>query len=299
MTLVVLGLDALDTAQIEHFENDEFKLNSFGRMESVAHQLDWPHTGEVWPTIATGLHPREHGITMSGESQWNNPLIEFASKFTGRLPNNVRGRLGRIATKTTGADWRIAETNAATIFDAPGRVVHDWPGVYRSVVLERVWKTINHANDESIPEAQFDRDLMGVAAEQFGWVREMLDHNVSLVATHCHLLDASGHAYRFNEDHYRRFYDKAAKYVQEIRDAMRPGDEMLILSDHGMRTAWLDDEPIGVHSWRAVSASTSDNRPESVFEVKEWVEEHIVDIDQDETAVDLPEDHLRELGYIE
>lgn len=300
MTLVLIGLDALDVAQVDHYGIDTFRLRDWGEMESVSHQLDWPHTGEVWPTVATGLHPTEHGITMSGESEWDNLILELGSKFTGHLPNNVRGRLGRAAKRTTGADWHIAYTDAETMFDAPGRMVHNWPGVHRNDVLEYVWKEIDHANDRSIPEQQFDAELTGIAASQFGYVLEMLDRGVPLAATHVHMLDAAGHAYRFNEEHYRTFYERAAAFVERVLDALGAEDELLLLSDHGLRTDWLDDEDVGVHSWRAYSGTTADTRPESVFDVREWVEERVEDVDWTvREDVDFDEEHLEDLGYIQ
>ena len=42
---------------------------------------------------------------------------------------------------------------------------------------------------------EFERYICGLAAEQFGWVREILDHDITVAGVHIHLLDAAGHAY--------------------------------------------------------------------------------------------------------
>jgi predicted AlkP superfamily pyrophosphatase or phosphodiesterase len=307
MTLVVLGIDALDAAQVEHFDIDAFKLNTHGEMGTFAHQNPIPHTGEVWPSVATGLHPSEHGITHGGESKWDNVLIEYASRAVGPyISMHRRADLGRWIRRLTGADWEINETNDPTFFDGEGRHVHNWPGTINGNEVRKIWRHINHTVEKGDPQEDFDRELCATEAEKFGWVREMLSFDTVVVGSHIHLLDASGHAYGKNEEHYRWFYEKAASYVEEIRDTMDENDELLILSDHGMNTTWLEnDYEICHHSFRAYSASTLDSRPKDVFDVKEWVEEHVgshqreYDRQREDTDLDMPEDTLRELGYID
>lgn len=307
MTLIVLGLDALDAAQVEHYGLDEFKLNTHGEMETFAHQNPIPHTGEVWPSIATGLHPSEHGITHGGESKWDNLLIEYASRILGPyISMHRRADLGRVIRAVTGADWEINETEKPTFFDEPGRFVHNWPGTINGNEVRKVWRHINHTVSEGDPQEDFDRDLCANEMQKFAWVKEMLTFNCSLVGTHVHLLDAAGHAYGRNEDHYRWYYEKAADAISEVQSLMDADDEMLILSDHGMNTEWLEnDYEICHHSFRAYSASTLDTRPESVFDVKEWVDGCIAphqrryEDNQEQTELDMPEETLRELGYIE
>lgn len=306
MTLVVLGLDALDLALLEEFGGDAYKLETYGKMESVAHMFDdRPHTGEVWPTVATGLHPREHGITGSTESSWDNPLVELGSRLIAPLdlPMGTRSKLGDVAEATVGAEWEMATVDDSTFFDGDDRVVHNWPGVYRNEVLHRVWDVIENgirSGEDNMPRSVFERKVKGIAAEEFGWVREMLNHDLALIGVHIHVLDALGHAYSDDEENLRAAYEWCENHVQGVLDAMGPDDEMLILSDHGMETTWTDGmNEHGTHSWRSVSASTLDTRPEDVHDVYDWVEDHVESVATDAEAVDLPEEQLRQLGYID
>lgn len=314
MTLVVLGIDALDAAQVEYFDIDTFRLATHGEMETFAHQNPIPHTGEVWPSVATGLHPSEHGITHGGESKWDNIVVEYASRIAGPyLSMGTRADLGRLIRRFTGADWEINETSEGTFFDGEGRHVHNWPGTINGNEVRTVWRHINHTVDEGSPQEDFDRELSANEAQKFAWVEEMLNYESVIVGTHIHLLDASGHAYARNEDHYRQFYEKAAAYVERIRAAMAEDDDLLILSDHGINTEWLENDTehiesmpdAGHHSFRAFSSSTLDTRPTSVFDVPEWVEQNIgphqeaYDRQKEETELEMPEETLRDLGYIE
>lgn len=299
MTLVVLALDALDPVHVEQSGAEEFRLSTWGECETFAHMYDKPHTSEVWPTVATGVHPSEHGVTGDSTSEWDNPLVDFASRFTGRLSGKHRAILGEVAQRVTGADWELREVQSPTFFDGPGRVVHNWPGVHRGSELQRAWDVFRRANQADMSKQEFDRRIRGIAAEQFGWVREMLNHDLNLVGAHVHVIDATGHVYRNDRERYYDAYRWTAERLGEVRSAMAPRDDLLIVSDHGIETSWVaGDENPGSHSWRAFSATTLDTRPESVFDVKDWVEAHVGDKTVDEDDLDVPEEQLRDLGYI-
>lgn len=302
MTIVILALDALDAELVEHYDIDSFRLNSHGQIETFAHSQDQPYTPEVWATVATGAGPSEHGVTGGGTSRWDNPLIEFASRFTGHLDESTRGTLGRLVRDKTGEREQIAETEIDTMFDYEGAVVHNWPGVHDGRDLQAAWDLMN-AVAEEMPRSAFERELLGLAAEQFGWAREMLNHEVRLAGVHVHTLDAAGHAYADDSDSLEAMYRRVAGFVDEISDAMSDEDELLILSDHGMCTSFLESDDgsrSASHSWRAYAASTTDDIPESVFDVVDWIDRHIsAPGSVEEEELEMPMDRLRELGYVD
>lgn len=302
MGLVVLGLDALDAGLVEHFDADPLRLQTHGDLETFAFMQDVPYTPEVWPTIATGLHPREHGVYSSGTSKWNNPVVDFLSTFTGRLPTQTRARLGNLATRWTGARYGIGETSKPTVFDGRKRVVHNWPGVANGEEIVKVWQIPNPDERQSV--WGFERDLRGIGIQHFAWAREMLAHDVGLAGVHDHTLDMGGHVYARDEPRLRALYDWVGEQVTAIESALGPDDELLLVSDHGMVTAFYSEngdrgnEPAS-HSWRAYAASTTDSVPETVFDVAEWIERHVEEASQaDEETIDVPEEQLRNLGYM-
>lgn len=301
MTAIVLALDALDAGLVEHFELTEFQLKSSAAIDTFAHSQDEPYTPEVWASVATGLHPEDHGVTKSGTSEWDNPLLEFASRFTGHLSEGTRGTLGRLVRDTTGQRERIGSTDEPTIFDRNGAVVRNWPGVGDGADLQYAWDLMNAVADD-MPRAEFERKLFGQCAEQFGWTREMLNHDFSVVGTHVHALDAAGHAYANDEAALERVYGRIGEYVTELRSAVSEGDELLLLSDHGIRTSFLPDdhgEDPASHSWRAYASATTDDLPGSVFEVANWVDEYATTTRVSDESIEMPVEQLRELGYME
>lgn len=296
MTLIVVGLDALDAELINYFDIDAYRLETSTELDTFAHSRDVPYTLEVWPTVVTGVGPEEHGITGSGTSDWTNPLLEFGSKLTGRLPEGTRGKLGRITRDLTGEREQLAETDVTSVFDVEGGVVHNWPGVHDGSDLQRAWDLMG-AVTEGMGRREFERELFGLCAQQFGWAREMCHHTLKVAGVHVHTLDAAGHAYSDDEEALKAVYERVGEFVSQLHTSLGSGDDLLLLSDHGMQTAFLDGD--SGHSFRAFAATTADECPTDVFDVADWIESRYSDIESDKTAVDMPEDQLRQLGYIE
>lgn len=305
MTLVILGIDALDAAQVHHFEAEELQLDSHGPMETFNHKNPIPYTGEVWPAVATGVHPVESGFTHGFNSTWDNPIIEFASNVMGPYLNHYwRTTLGDIIRRATGSDWQLAETDQETFFDGAGRYVHNWPCTINGNELQRIWRQLDTAVKDEQSKDEFDRQSLCMAAEKFGWLLESLRHEAVIAATHIHLLDSGGHAYGDDKDRYQWYYERVCDFVRQVKTQLAPEDELLLISDHGMNTNWLPrDGEVGHHSFRAYSASSVETRPRHVLDVRSWVEQHVGPHEDsymaDEAAVEVPEEHLRELGYIE
>lgn len=298
MTVVLLGLDALDAGLVAHFGLEAFKLETAAEIGTFAHSRDVPYTLEVWPSVATGVGPEEHGIVDSGTSEWNNPLLEVGSRVTGRFAEGTRGKLGRLVRSYTGQREQLATTDYGSIFDEDGAVVRNWPGVHGGADLQYAWDLMYNVAEE-MPKNEFDRKLIGRCAEQFGWAREMLNHEVRLAGVHVHTLDAAGHAYADSEEDLEAVYSRVAEFVEELLVVLDPEDELLIVSDHGMHTPFYDGER--GHSWRAFASTTADSVPEDVMDVAGWIRErlpvHDTRLDRDE--VDLPMQELKDLGYVE
>lgn len=302
MTLLIVAADAFDAGLMDHFDISVCDLGSSTEIETFAHSQDSPYTPEVWATVATGLSPEEHGVTGAETSEWNNPILEFGSHFSSHFSESTRGKLGRFVRQTTGERERIGRTDSSTIFDHEGAVVRNWPGVTDGRDLQRAWDLM-YAVSQDMPKREFERTLLGLCAEQFGWAREMLRHDVRLAGVHVHTLDAAGHAYCRDEASLQHIYKRVGEFVGELREALSDDDDLLVLSDHGMTVSFYApdaEKNPGGHSWRAYASATTDDVPESVFDVASWVDAHIdTTATTDEESIDLPIEQLRELGYIE
>lgn len=299
MTLIVLALDAADIRHAEDFGCENILLDDHTEMKSVAHRLNHPHTGEAWPSIATGLHPRDHGIT--GHGEWDSPVLTGLSRLAHRLniSSEIRGKVEGFITENTDQRWQLRTVEHPTFLDGEYRAVHNWPGVYRNESLQYIWRLFQQAKDDEISEATFIREAYTEAASKFGWLNEALNHDIELAAAHVHALDVMGHLYPRDQESYRGVYEDVDGMIKELREAMSLDDDLLLLSDHGMEAAWTGDAHPGQHSWRAIASTTLSDPPEHALDVKEWVEERIVPVTPERSSTELPEDQLRELGYIQ
>ena len=299
MVLVVLALDAVDVRHAEDFGCENLLLDEHTKMQSVAHRLEHPHTGEAWPSIATSLHPTEHGMT--GHGEWDSQALTMLSRaaHTFNVSGNIRSRIGDGIKQNTGQDWSLQIVDEPTFLDGEYRAVHNWPGVYRNEALHYLWGLFEEVKEDRMSEETLMRETYTEAASKFGWVHEAITHDIEIAATHIHVIDVLGHIYSDDEETYRQVYEDVDEQVGEVRNALGEDDELLILSDHGMETTWLDDDDPGTHSWRAIASSTVGLPPEHALKVRDWVEDHVQDLDPERTQADIPEDQLRELGYID
>ena len=297
MTLYILALDAVDARLVEEFDCEHLKLEEHTEMTTISSESRKnPYTMEVWPSVATGVRPETHGVEGSDTSSWDNPVVDLLSSMSGILSERNRSRLGRLATKITGAEFTSGSVEVESIFDTENRVVREWPGITDSRELIQVWEWVKQADEGSISEQEFERYVMGMCGAQFGWISEMDNHTVDLAATHVHTVDAFGHAYASEPEKLKKYYKRLDSYVEEFIESI--DGEILIVSDHGMQVSWKDDSP-GEHSWHAFSATTIDQPPTHVLDVKEWIEERIRTSIREENSVDMPTETLERLGYLE
>jgi predicted AlkP superfamily pyrophosphatase or phosphodiesterase len=274
-------------------------LDEYAEMETIAYRMDHPHTAEVWPSVATGMHPSEHGIT--GQGEWDSTALTQLAKLADRLKitGTIRGKVGDAIKQNTDQTWKLQLIEHPTFLDGENRAVHNWPGVHRNEPLEYVWGLYQQLKDGELSATSFRREAYTEAAGKFGYLREALNHDVELAATHVHLLDVLGHMYPSDEDSYEAVYRDVDAMVADLRSALGPEDDLLLLSDHGIQTAWVpNDTDPGTHSWRALASSTVGKPPEHVLNVREWVESEVETLEVTSSEMELPEEQLRELGYL-
>ena len=296
-TIAVLALDAADVRLAREWDCTNLLLDDHAKLETYAHTLDFPRTMEVWPTVATGLAPEEHGV-VGDANEWENPALRAASNLTQYLPREVRSTLGR-PFQRAGQERSMAQTDASHLFE--DGAVRYWPGITPADHVREAWRLMAMASGGDVSEEQLKRELVGFAGEELGWLTVASEWDVPVAGVHSHVVDIMGHTYANREERLRETYEWIDREVGFLRDRV---DRLVILSDHGMQVGWLDDESPGTHSFEAlVSAEGVDGPlPDSVYDVREWLEAQFDDVSNgDDTAAssDTPVQHLKDLGYME
>jgi len=287
MTTVVLGWDGLDAQLVQ-----EFGLSSaFGEycssLETFANDaIGKPHTREIWPTIITGLPPEKHGIQAATDEdpvKWSHPALQTAADV-GRtvVPDRPRSQIGRWL-RSQGAEVErygpqyYKERGIPTVFDrrrsSTIAVPNYWTdrdermgfifdrGAELSEWLERGatgWKPVSRDQQKMVEEQMFSE-----AGSKIGLIKSELQREYDLIFAWFGVVDTAGHVEPVAEEPVQeRAYRAAANWTEEVRSALGDGDELVCLSDHGLRD--------GDHTMDAVIAG--DNRglvedTQSVFDI--------------------------------
>ncbi|WP_408959715.1 alkaline phosphatase family protein [Natrinema sp. 74] len=293
-TLCVIGLDAADYRLATRWDCENMLLDAHGGLESISHSLSVPATLEVWPTIATGLSPADHGVTLDGVGWDGTPGLRAVVRAVQLLPDRIRDQF--VEFKERISEGGYPQTDAPTVFDEGS--VHNWPGVTPCHVWEREGEWFARATEGDMSSDAFVRRSLGTTGSCLGWLAGQSLSPVAIAGAHAHLLDHAGHMFARRPAELRRVYEQVDSLLGWLRERV---DRLVIVSDHGMQTTATDDPDPGVHSEHALIATTeSGPLPTDVRAVRAWLEER-VDDGPDESAdatVDAPREHLEELGYL-
>ncbi|GAB3669320.1 alkaline phosphatase family protein [Halopiger thermotolerans] len=295
-TVCVLALDAADYELLKKFDCENVLLEKNGPLEVFTHNFDVPQTTEVWPTIATGLSPEEHGMSRHVR-QWDNPILQSLSQITAVLPNQVRTALG-VPFRAFGVDRSIEQTSTADhVFDE----AFGWPGITPAEHLYEAWQWYSEASDGELTVSELSDRLRANTGQEFGWLAAMSRSDAAVIGVHSHVLDVAGHLFATEPERLQSIYNWVDDLLGWLREYV---DQLVVLSDHGMETSVTGDDEPGNHSWRAMVATQgiSGPLPSSAYDVREWLEDNAPKpTENDESEIELGEveQHLSDLGYIE
>lgn len=301
-SVAVLALDATDHRLLERWELDNLRLDASRELGTHAWTTEYPHTREIWPTVATGLHPDDHGIRADSGLEWSDDKLSLASSIAEYvLPQSVRTKIGELLIQQGDSEFDYATTDEPTFLTE----AYQWPGVTESTHLADIHKHYVALKEGELTHRQLRQLLYRHAGEKFGWLAAC---DGGVFGAHIHLLDTAGHVFADDEPRLREYYEYADRQVGHLRQEV---DDVLIISDHGMQTTFLGDESPAEHSFHAVIAATdglaadASELPEDVLDIADWAARVMPATDpadpdrRDRVEMAVDEEHLADLGYIE
>lgn len=289
-TTVVLGWDGLDARLLEEFGLGD-RFGSYRRsIDTIENDvIGEPHTDELWPTIITGEPPASHGIRAAtpGDSiQWQSRWLQTAATVTNyTLPASVRVRIGGWlmdrGKDLEGTPDYFREREIETVFDDRRSKPISVPN-YRSETdrlhsLEydrsELWGDLV-APDESggheryATAREIEERVTGAAHRRLGLVEASLAREYDLVFCWFGYVDSIGHVAPLVEEAgwQERHYRRVARWTEQVRELLDDDDELLVVSDHGLRE--------GDHTHDAVLSGTAAAVEDcaSVLDVQDVVE---------------------------
>lgn len=329
MTLVVLGIDALDSTFLENEGYPNLRLTDSKRIETIlSAETGRPSTHELWPTIITGLPPEEHGIQLTEGLKWENPLFNLGSTVSNYLlPKSVQVKLGAwLLDNTDEGNFRAPatyyqENGIATVFDeavskpigVPNYVVdpneedreHELRKNMGDLFQLDVDDETDHRHVTTDP-GEFYELCMEMSMIRIARARRALrSREYELVFSYTSGLDLIGHVAYAEPGLQRRAYEELDDFVGEVRGDLDDGDELLLVSDHGLQD--------GEHTEEAVVAASSEHLIEdidSVLDVKAAIEAELRRMDHEPAGKESMDpigagekgqevkEHLEDLGYM-
>jgi hypothetical protein len=323
MTVVVFGIDALDPGLVDPGEHPNLTLDAHRAIETIQSVAGEPSTHELWPTIITGLPPAEHGLELDDGVAWENPILRTGSTVADSvLPDSVQTRVGAWLLNNTEEDaFRMPasyyeERGLSTLLDGPTReaigvpnYVVDGDSEDREHQLRKEMGELFERDPEatggheSADPAAFYEQCMEMSMIRTARVRRALRSRAhELVFGYTSGLDLIGHVSHDRPELQQQAYDELDEFVGELRGDLRAGDELVLVSDHGLQD--------GLHTDEAMLAATDPDvvdAVESVLDVRAAVEglldggEHTPDgRDSDRGGVESEavREQLEDLGYV-
>lgn len=323
MTLVVLGVDALDPELVDPERHPNLVLDADAPIDTIASSAGSPSTHELWPTIVTGLRPSEHGLTLDDGVAWEHPLLAYGSSMADFvLPASLQTRVGAWLLNTTEqAAFRTPATyyednDLETVFDGRDTVAIGVPNYVvdpddedREHQLRRSMGELferdpdSASGHSSADPALFYEQCMEMAMVRIARVRRALrGGRYELVFGYTSGLDLVGHVARSIPELQDWAYEELDDFVRELRGDLGSDDELVLLSDHGLQD--------GLHTETAMISSTVPrivDGVDSVLDVRAAVDSEL-DGGAHEPSVasgrqagepdQAVREHLEDLGYM-
>lgn len=324
MSFVVLGVDALDPELVDPDMHVNLVLDAYCTIDTIVSAAGEPSTHELWPTIITGLPPAEHGLKLDDGVTWENPLFRIGSRTADYLlPEKIQSRVGAwLLTNTSEDAFReratyYTENGLSTVFDGreakaigvPNYVVNpddeDREHVLRRSMGELFKRDADaRGGHTSADPIEFYEQCMEMGMVRIARTRRALrSQKYELVFGYTSALDLIGHVSyntpRLQQDAYNEIDD----FVGELAGDLRPEDELLLVSDHGLQE--------GLHTQEAMVASTDPALVEnigSVIDIRTAIEGALNRDDhmptgrerakQSREGGDAVHEHLKDLGYM-
>jgi predicted AlkP superfamily pyrophosphatase or phosphodiesterase len=263
MTLVVLGIDALDPDLVDPDQHPHLTLHSHRSIETIVSSSGEPSTHELWPTIITGLEPPEHGLVLDDGVSWENPVVSAMSSVADiAVPDDLQTRLGAWLLTNTSADafrtpaTYYEENGLTTVFDGRESKAIGVPNyVVDPETEDREHQLRRHMGElfERDPDAKgghrsadpvaFYEQCLEMAMIRIARVRRALrSREYELVFGYTSGLDLIGHVSHSRPELRDGAYAELNEFVGELRRDLEDDDELLLVSDHGLQDGLHTDE---------------------------------------------------------
>jgi hypothetical protein len=325
MTLVVMGIDALDAELVSESTYPNLTLDLYSQISTIESADGELSTHELWPTIITGCPPSRHGLTLDSGVGWDSPFLRHGSSLADAiLPDRLQSTLGAWILNNVETDvFRTPasyyeENEINTLFDGYETESIGIPNYVTDPNTEdREHKLRRHLGDlferdstqpgghsSADPEAFYQQAMEMVMIRLARTRRSYRSNQFELVFGYTSGIDLIGHI-TYNDPYLQdQAYSETNDLVGDLLSDLGSDDTLVLVSDHGLQD--------GIHTKQAMIASTEPHivrAVDSVLDVREALEEELTNGDHKPALAEVRrkssvsnenqvQEHLEDLGYI-
>ena len=295
MTVIIFGIDALDPDLVDPEYHPHLTLEKYDRISTINSSAGEPSTHELWPTIITGCPPDEHGLQLDDGVAWDTPVLQLGSRLADYLlPDTLQTRLGGWLLTNTDTDaFRMPATyyphnGISTLFDnydaktigIPNYVVDTDSEDREHQLRQQMGDLFKRDRDargghvSSDPDQFYDLCLEMSMIRTARLRRALRSRRYELIFGYTSGLDLIGHVSYDQQSLQERAYKELDEFVGELRADLGDGDELVLISDHGLQD--------GLHTEEAMIAATEPEIVEtvdSVLDVRAAIETELDRVD--------------------
>lgn len=279
MTKIVLGFDALEYSLVEKYRLKELKQEAYTKLDLSNFPIIT--TPPLWASMLTGqVDERMIARWIPGYgniSPFYSPLIKFVRKV---LPGSTRDFMNewvrekfykkREKSPLEETFSYLEDTDTSTIFDEMKSWHNEIPG-YNAKTWKEKMRRFREAFEDTSNETQRNATMKLIKQKHQELIEKLWKvvrnkDDYDLIFWYTMFLDEMGHLDRGSKIRTMRRYFEINELVGEIKSELNGGDELFIISDHGMRPVGK----LGLHNHDAFfSSSTGDliDKPQELYDL--------------------------------
>lgn len=292
---VVIGVDGVPFEYLDRFSDELPNVNSLRKngIEAPLNSTFPPWTPSAWPSIYTGRHPHEHGVHGFFTYPENDPtrrrVVSRNDVDAPALWNYAD------AEGLTSVVVNVPVTHPAEPIDGvvlPGYLASSgadgYPTGIRNHLSANNIEYRIYATEETSPSNQAKLDsyveLVDTRAEAVDHLLSTIDWDFAFVEVQ--KTDAVFHNFE-TETTFRKVYSAMDRFVGTVLDAVNEGDDVLLVSDHGMRQ--VTDRKVYVNELlrKAEFITPTSGNGQRGFK------EHVLNRESESTAGGFPDDAVQ------
>ena len=252
VTVLIIGLDALEYSLVEKYDLKNLKQIEYGKVDLLLKNNEEPLTPTIWCNFITGKTPDVHGVTAI--QKWKYPLLEkfyaslrsFDVKHRGLWRGvlfNIFDRMNLFEMRGMRDFFTKEDIKCDTIFDdIDSTIAISIPSFNEDAINKELRRLVVEGRKSELKKRAHEA-FIGRKKRFFN----ALNQKPSLLMVHFFLLDLIQHIFPYDNEYIKKTYERIDSFIGEVKEKFSTNEVfLLIVSDHGLLKGY--HTPYGFYS---------------------------------------------------